>query len=141
MFYVQTDDPKIKAAALRAEYFLEALKKNEIKLPEYFTHTTDRPYLVAATITDTFNHDPAPVRTYRTVNPWSSVLGYTKNGIIYVNTRFSIRADISAIAGNLVHELCHVRGYSHKGNRPTAYNLKSVPYVLGYACRDWVADK
>lgn len=147
MFYVQTDDPKIKAAALRAEYFLEQVWIGNVKLPEYFTHTSDTPEQVrwkigvppveAGTL---YKPQSVSVRTYRTWNPWSNVLGYTSRGVIYVNTRFSSRADISAIAGNLVHELCHVRGYGHKGNRPTAYNLKSVPYVLGYACRDWVAN-
>lgn len=140
MFYVQTDDPKIKAAALRASEFFEELYKGGIAVPEYFTHTSLTPAEIAFRLRRR-RETPTNVRTYRTWNPWSNVLGYTSKGMIYVNTRFSDRADISAIAGNLAHEFCHIAGFSHKGNRPTPYNLKSVPYVLGYACRDWVASK
>ena len=141
-FYVQTDNPKINRAADDAERFLNALVAGEIALPDFFTHTSDTP----AQIKQRFMHtkgmltSQAPVREYTSKWPWSKVLGYTKRGSIFVNTRFSSRAEVSEIAGNLVHEYCHVKGYQHKGNSPTAYNLKSVPYVLGYMARDFVRN-
>lgn len=138
MYYVQTVDPKIIAAAARAEEFFSELIRGNIELPKFFTHTSDTPQAVIGAVRVSV-HDPAtPVRQYTTFNRWSNVLGYTSRGAIYVNTRFSNRADIADIAGNLAHEYCHILGYSHKGNRPTAYNLQTVPYVIGYLCRDFV---
>lgn len=141
-FYVQTNNPKIKLAAAEAERFLSELVAGNIELPEFFTHTSDNPTMVKRKFSILHNNvAPTPVREYTSSWFYRNVLGYFKNGRIHVNTRFSSRATVAEIAGNLVHELCHARGYGHKGNSVTPYNLQSVPYVLGYAARDWVASK
>jgi hypothetical protein len=146
MFYVQTDNPKINRAADDAERFFDSLIKGEVALPDFFTHTKDTPKDVVERIR--WKIDPntlggvrkTPVREYTSKWPWSKVLGYTSRGSIFVNTRFSSRAEIAEIAGNLAHEYCHVLGYGHKGNKVTPYNLQSVPYVIGYACREFVRN-
>jgi hypothetical protein len=140
MFYVQTDNPKINRAADDAVRFFKAVAAGEIALPDFFTHTSDAPDMVRSRIKYSIDSAGTPVREYTTWNPWSNVLGYTSRGSIFVNTRFSSRATIYDIAGNLAHEYCHVLGYGHKGNRATPYNLQSVPYVIGYACREFVGN-
>lgn len=146
MFYVQTDNPKINRAADDAERFLKALASGEVALPDFFTHTSDTPKDVVERIR--WKIDPntlggvrkMPVREYTSSWIFRNVLGYYKKGVIRVNTRFSSRADIAEIAGNLAHEYCHALGYKHRGNKITPYNLQSVPYVIGYACREFVRN-
>lgn len=140
MFYVQTSNPKILRAADDAERFLKAVANAEIALPDFFTHTSDTPDMVRSKIKYSIDSLGTPVREYTSWNPWSKAIGFYSKGSINVNTRFSSRAEIAEIAGNLAHEYCHALGYSHKGNRVTPYNLQSVPYVLGYACRDFVRN-
>lgn len=139
MFYVQTENPKINRAADDAERFFQSLVKGELGLPDFFTHTSKTPEEVIETIEAT-RLQKFPVREYTSSWFFRNTLGYYKDGVIHVNTRFSSRADVAAVAGNLAHERCHAIGFKHKGNKPTAYNLKSVPYVIGYMCRDFVRN-
>jgi hypothetical protein len=138
IFYVQTDNPKINRAADDATRFIKALNQGDLALPDFFTHTSHTPEQVLQTFQ---GHIPVvAVREYTSSWFFRNVLGHYKNGVINVNTRFSNSASVSDVAGNLVHELCHHMGYQHKGNNPTPYNLKSVPYVLGYMARDFVKN-
>lgn len=68
------------------------------------------------------------VKPYKTFSPWSKVIGYAKDNTIYVNTR-KIDLPLKDRVENLRHEIFHLQGYSHKGNRVTEYNLKTVPYL------------
>ncbi len=38
---------------------------------------------------------------------------------------------LPSFAGTLLHEYCHNLGFSHRGNRSSAYNQKTVPYAVG----------
>jgi hypothetical protein len=141
-FNVQTDNTKIRAAVKEVENFIEALGRGEIGLPDYFTHTSQTASQVSSNIVvAVFGYDPIPVREYTSSWFFRNVLGNFSKGAININTRFSSTASVADIAGNIMHEYCHALGYEHKGNKVTPYNLKSVPYVLGYACRDWVKEK
>lgn len=68
------------------------------------------------------------VKPYKTFSPWSKVIGYAKGNTIYVNTR-KLDLPLKDRVENLRHEIFHLQGYSHKGNRVTEYNLKTVPYL------------
>jgi len=140
MFYVQTENPKINQAADDAERFFKSLAAGNIALPDFFTHTSDTPEMLRQRIAAAVGSAGVPVREYTSSWFFRNVLGYYKNGAIFVNTRFSSRASVAEAAGNLAHEYCHALGYKHKGNKVTAYNLKSVPYVIGYSCRDFVRN-
>lgn len=67
------------------------------------------------------------VKPYKTFSPWSKVIGYAQGQTIYVNTR-KLDLPLKDRIENLRHELYHLQGYSHKGNRVTAYNLGTVPF-------------
>lgn len=68
------------------------------------------------------------VKPYKTFSPWSKVIGYAKGNTIYVNTR-KLDLPLKDRVENIRHEIFHLQGYSHKGNRVTEYNLKTVPFL------------
>jgi hypothetical protein len=69
------------------------------------------------------------VREYKTWNPWSRVIGHAKNGVIYFNMRKK-DIDQQSSVEFILHELMHLWGFKHNGNRVTSYNLKTVPYMV-----------
>lgn len=68
------------------------------------------------------------VKPYTTFSPWSKVIGYAQGNTIYVNTR-KLDLPLKDRVENIRHEIFHLQGYSHKGNRVTEFNLKTVPYL------------
>jgi hypothetical protein len=68
------------------------------------------------------------VKPYKTFSPFSKVIGHAKGNTIYVNTR-KLGLPLKDRVENIRHEIFHLQGYSHKGNRVTEYNLKTVPYL------------
>ena len=68
------------------------------------------------------------VKPYTTFSPWSKVIGYAKGNTIYINTR-KLDLPLKDRIENIRHEIFHLQGYSHDGNRVTEFNLKTVPYL------------
>jgi len=68
------------------------------------------------------------VKPYTTFSPWSKVTGYAKGNTIYINTR-KLDLPLKDRVKNIRHEIFHLQGYSHKGNRVTEFNLRTVPYL------------
>lgn len=68
------------------------------------------------------------VKSYTTWNPWSNVIGHYANNVCYLNTR-KLNRPLEDVVETIFHELLgHGLGYSHQGNRVTAYNLQTWPY-------------
>jgi hypothetical protein len=68
------------------------------------------------------------VKSYRTKNPFSKVIGYSANGVIYCNSRKKL--DLRSRVENLTHESFHYFGFSHnKDNKASGDSLSSVPYL------------
>lgn len=61
------------------------------------------------------------------------------SGEITFNTLRMREFTAADYAGTIAHELCHIRGYSHRGNKPTARNLQSVPYRVGELVKELAA--
>lgn len=71
------------------------------------------------------------IREYKTWNPWSKVVGHAKKGVIYFNMRKKHINQQDTIEF-ILHELLHLWGFKHKGNKVTIYNLRTVPYLVAY---------
>ena len=67
------------------------------------------------------------VKPYTSLSPWSKVIGYATDNTIYINTR-KLDLPLKDRVENIRHEIFHLQGYSHKGNRVTEYNLRTVPF-------------
>lgn len=67
------------------------------------------------------------VKPYTSLSPWSKVIGYATDNTIYINTR-KLGLSLKDRIENIRHEIFHLQGYSHKGNRVTKFNLNTVPY-------------
>ena len=80
------------------------------------------------------------VKSYRTRNPFSSVVGYFDGKTIWVNTR-KIDMPLEDRTANIWHELSHAMGWQHKGNRVTEFNLKTVPYLGSKLFVDYLKQK
>jgi hypothetical protein len=80
-----------------------------------------------------------PVFTYRPWNPFTSALGYSKNGKIYINVRKLDSLEFSDLVGLLVHEMLHSIGFSHGSNYPSEEkNMFSVPYYCSSNIQRWI---
>jgi hypothetical protein len=75
--------------------------------------------------------EPVPVFTYKSLNPWTSALGYSDGKAIYLNIRKLGAMSHNDLVGLLLHELAHYKGFSHGNNFKTEDKvLYSVPYWL-----------
>lgn len=61
------------------------------------------------------------------------------SGEITFNTLRMKEFTAADYAGTIAHELSHIRGYSHRGNKPTARNLQSAPYRVGELVKELAA--
>lgn len=91
-----------------------------------FNFTNDSGYEVAKN-TEVFE-GTIYVKSYTTFSPWSKVIGYAKGNTIHINTR-KLDLPLKDRIENIRHEIFHLQGYSHNGNRVTEFNLKTVPYL------------
>jgi hypothetical protein len=81
------------------------------------------------------------IKPYKSVNPFSAAIGYAEGNVIYANIRKLDSIDLYERIQNIYHEYCHLAGFSHDGNRPTPYNLGSVPYLAGRLFAEYVKQK
>lgn len=139
-FNVTVNEPKLKTAAYWAERYFFLMPSAH--LPATFNHTTDNLTQVLNKIRKAQDAGvTVEVRTYRPMWRWSKAIAYAKGGTIFVNQYKIDSLDVADYVGNFVHEAMHVLGYSHKGNRVTAYNLKTVPYAFGNAASLWYSQE
>jgi hypothetical protein len=80
-----------------------------------------------------------PILTFKSINPWTSSLGYFQDGVININIRkFSNMSD-KEIIGLLLHEYAHYCGFTHGNNFKTEEKCKfSVPYFLSENVSKWI---
>lgn len=128
------------AASALIRYHADAEFIARIAKEPYFNHTLDSPEEVANNILEIMPNIEFTIVTYKTFNPFSRVIGHARGNTIYVNERKIDLPYLDRVA-NLFHESCHLIGYSHKGNRVTAYNLKTVPYRVADIFKSYVAEK
>lgn len=78
------------------------------------------------------NPKPVIVSTYRTKNPWSSVIATTYSSdptTIYFNTRRNPR-EMPSMVNTSFHEMLHLQGWSHGDNYEYGKE-KSVNHMVG----------
>ena len=80
-----------------------------------------------------------PITAYQTTWPWSSVMGYTSNGEVFLNTRKNW--DTKQYGDTITHELMHMMGFGHGSNTFTQDKVNSVPYFIGYAVKDYIIEQ
>lgn len=128
-FDVRLDHPIIKLSAdLTAKHCQDALFfKNLLKVKK-FNHTK----LSTIEVIQKLGHEAQKVSIviegYKTLNPWSKVIGHAQGSTIYINTRKIDELDVFQRCANIYHEFTHLAEFSHDGNRVTWYNNESVPY-------------
>lgn len=76
------------------------------------------------------------VTTFKPWNPFSKTIAKHYGDTI----AFNIRKDFPLMdrVETMIHELLHEAGFSHRGNRATEYNLKTVPYKVAEIFRAFV---
>ena len=135
-FSVSVNESKLKTAGYWAERYISMFPSAD--LPFTFNHTKDNLHDVRLKVHKAQEVDlTIEVKTYRPMWRRSKTIAYAEGRTIFVNEYKIPSLDVADYVGNFVHEAMHVLGYSHKGNRVTAYNLKTVPYAFGRAASLW----
>lgn len=130
------DESVSKACDLVRKHFDDTNFLEILRLEKGYTHTSDTPYKIAIGVRDEMDNLVVRIIPYRTMNPFSRVIGYAEGNTIYVNTRKTL--PVLDRAENIFHECMHLIGYSHKGNRVTAYNLETVPYKAARLFKEYL---
>ena len=78
------------------------------------------------------NQKTVDILFYRHWSPFYTVLAKSDVGgtKMWLNLWQMNRSDAS-LSGTVAHELTHVMGYVHCGNKPTGDNLLTVPFLVG----------
>jgi hypothetical protein len=138
-FYVNVISDKVKDAAMVAERLLqyesgmmkEIRTKNDWKYNSGSGEEIYQKVIKSTLIT--------PVFFYKTVNPWSSVLGYFDGKAIHINFRKINQLSHADLVGLLVHEKLHALGYSHGNNFKNSDKVDfSVPYYASENIKKWI---
>jgi hypothetical protein len=135
MTFHATIDEAIKIAESLLSYnskmLLEISKKNDFKY--------DSGNGVEVALSLHTERAPVSVFTYKTFNPWSSVIGYSDAKSIFINVRKLPSMGVVDVASNLLHEYSHHAGFSHGSNYKTQdKELYSVPYYLSENILKWL---
>jgi hypothetical protein len=107
-----------------------------------FNHTTDTGGdVVVSTLRFKQTVPLITIKPYKTFLSWSKVIGYadSKKLIIYINTR-KLDLPLKDRVMNIRHEIFHLQGYHHRGNRADAYNLMTVPYLGAALFVKWLEN-
>ena len=126
--YVQINDETIRrAASIVMKHYADEEFLRRIREVDNFNHTTFSPVQCAAVLPKHMQNLSVRIVPYMTFNPFSNVIGHAKSDMIFVNTR-KLHLPLMDRVQNIYHECTHLIGFSHKGNKPNAYNMKTVPY-------------
>jgi len=104
-----------------------------------FNFTTLDPKFVAHELYLQSNNTTIFIETYKTFSPFSKVIGYAEDNVIYANSR-KFDLDLYDRVQNIYHEYTHLAGFSHKGNKVNAFNLGTVPYAVGRIFAEYVKE-
>lgn len=136
---IQVNDPTIRqAAALFLKHHNDFEFLNKVASYPGYNHTEHSPEGVSHSIDFFAENFQIVIKSYKSVNPWSKAIAYAEGNTIFFNSRK--RLDVLDRVETLMHEFCHLCGYSHDGNYVTAYNLKTVPYAVGNIFKNHVKD-
>lgn len=127
--YVEINDENIrKAGSIVMKHYKDKEFLDRIRNVSSFYFTDDSSEIVAQRLPAIMEHLEIYVRPYKTVNPFSKAIAHAKGNEIFINIRKLYFPFIDRVE-TIFHEATHLCGYSHNGNRATAENLKSVPYL------------
>jgi hypothetical protein len=114
--------------------YIEAIKKID-----KFDYSSDN----GVNVVSKLSSKTCTVRTYRTRNPWSSVIATTyasDKEHLYLNTRMNgTISPVARLVNTLYHECSHLAGYGHGDNSPEGKE-NSVPYFIGDVAEQFVAE-
>lgn len=128
-----------KAASLLIKHCQEEDFIKLIRGVTFFNHTIKKSDEVASRLLDFAAISVITLRPYKTFNPFSNVTGYSEDWIIFINERHNYMPVYDRV-GSLYHEICHMAGFNHQGDKTTAYNLKTVPYLAGQIFAKYVQN-
>jgi hypothetical protein len=127
--YVEINDENIrKAASIVMKHYKDKEFLDRVRNVTSFYYTDHPSEIVSQRLPTIMDHLEIYVRPYRSVNPFSRAIAHAKGNEIFINTRKLHFPFIDRVE-TIYHESTHLCGYSHNGNRPTADNLRSVPYL------------
>lgn len=127
-FLVELNDPIVKRAAYLVEKHYSDEGFRQLLDGIRFNHTPFAGTHCFDIMKVNLDSVIIKILPYQTFNPWSSVIGYSVDDDIFVNTR-KLSLPLNDRVANIWHEASHAAGFSHKGNRVNEYNLKTFPYL------------
>lgn len=137
---VNVNDETIRrAAALTIRHHADPEFLRRVASVPYFYHTEHSPEAVAGSIKFYGESAMVFIEGYKSINPFSKAIGYADGNTVFFNLRKT--GSLYDRIETIMHEITHLCGYSHKGNFVNAYNLKTVPYVVGGLFKDYIKEK
>jgi len=132
------DETIRKASAIVMKHYKDDDFLEKLIEVDSFNHTHQSPIMVSFQLGNMPRSMTFTIKEYKSLNPFSKAIGYAKDGIIYFNSRKS--GTILDRVETIYHEITHLCGYSHNGNRVNSYNLLSVPYLASNIFKNYVKD-
>jgi hypothetical protein len=109
----------------------------EIKTKNDFSFDSGTGLEVAANLLTT--RPLVPVFLFKSVNPFTSSLGYFDGKSIHINRRSIDKLSIVQLTGLMLHEYGHYCGFTHGNNFKTKDKIEtSVPYFLSENIHRWI---